>query len=322
MYSVYIILPSLPQNHSTMDSSPKTSRIPKFGSGLRKALFRGSGNGNSKSSSANSTPQGGGGSANLGRSKSMRVSRSVTPQYKIIKPSSSLDNDDDEEEVVPVIVTSLRLPTPRTRLGSRSQPNSRPNSPYIDSSASNLTDSSGSNDSQKHQQLPDANITRSEPSFQRNVRSKSFGAKNLVRPRSANNRSRAGSIQHPSEPPNSPGLVPRFSTGNHTGSETESTDGNTISLAYAGNLLRPKHQRRSPGSRPSSMIITQETSDLNQLASELSRYEGNSRDGRSPGCEIHVCTNNSLSGLQCLMLGLRPSTSSMFNQESSRSMCI
>ena len=285
-----------------MDSSPKTSRIPKFGSGLRKALFRG--NGSSKSSSATSTPQTNG-STNLGRSKSMRVSRSMTPQNRIIKPSSSLDNDDadgeGDREAEPVTVTSLSLPKPRVRAGSRSQPNSRPNSPYIDSSASNLTDSSGSSDSQKHQQLPEANLTRSEPpSYQRHARSKSFGAKGLIRPRSANNRARAGSIQNTSEP-NSPGLVPRSSNGNNTRNqaETEETDGAKISIAYAGNLLRPQSTRRASGSRPSSMIITQEASDLNQLASELSRYEANNRpvcDGRSPGSRprmtTHYSTNN------------------------------
>ena len=290
-----------------MDSSPKTSRIPKFGSGLRKALFRGNGNG--KSSSATSTPQTNG-STNLGRSKSMRVSRSMTPQSKIIKPSSSLDNDDADQdgEEEPVTVTSLRLPKPRARAGSRSQPNSRPNSPYIDSSASNLTDSSGSSDSQKHQQLPEPKLTRSEPpSYQRHARSKSFGAKNLVRPRSANNRARTGSIQNASEP-NSPGLVPRSSNNTRNQTETEETDGGKISLAYAGNLLRPQSTRRTSGSRPSSMIITQEASDLNQLASELSRYEGNNRpvcDGRSPGSRPRMTTHystNSTQGRQLLCI--------------------
>lgn len=219
----------------------------------------------------------------------MRISRSATPQYKIKKASNSFDREDEDPPVVNT--KSLQIPSSFKRNGSRSQPNSRPNSPYLsESSVSNLTDSTSSADSQKTFP-PDSRLTTkygASVSATSSGRSKSFSGKHIVRPHSAGRT--AGSLPKTSEL-DRPSLTPKQSPGYQ--STVEHVDGTVNStLSYTGNVLmrRVNEPRRLSGSsigRPTSMYAMQGMSDLNQLASELSQLDGERRAkegmGRSPG---------------------------------------
>ena len=274
---------SLPLDPSvTMDTK---SKIPKFSFSIRKS---GTGNGDKKASQ---------GSSLVGRSKSMKVQRTtVSVVQRKTKHSNSIDNDEAVEEAK---ATLLQAPTSRRTDNPRSQPNSRSTTPSMENSSGSFTksisDSSGSSyDSLGRAKAMPTSRFQDSGGMRTHLRSSSFSSREkygVVQP-SANGSGRRPTVNsrlpdHKSHPK---GVSPSSETShqfkrvlsNSKPASHDETDSSTESPVRkpgnSGVLRNPDSRRSSTGSqggrRPSSMIsYTEKSSDLNQLASEITQME-------------------------------------------------
>ena len=283
---------------ASMESSGKTSRLPRFGFGLRKSSRKNNGENSNGNKSSNSSPGSSPGGVN--RSKSMRVNRVQQPP-KLIKHSNSLEDDDDSShlrETIPVATSRLRPPhAVRT---SRSQPNSRSASPHVETSSSYMSDSLSSQDSTGSSRANKTSPLLSQ--VEGHARSNSYHAREVNamvpgKPTHAggmdsgpgNNmnglpRSRAMTVGSRIRPKNDR-HIPKVAVSKMA--SFDQADGGVASKPDVSHVTTKKAEplanqmrRGSYGSqgglnkRPSSLIYLEDTHDLNQLASELSKLEG------------------------------------------------
>ena len=267
----------------TMD--PKHSKIPKFSFGIRRP------NGEKKPSPSGASP--------VSRSKSMKVQRTNVPMVQKTKQSNSIDNG-DEEFIEPRKTSLLQTPTSIKRDPSRSQPGSRSTTPNIDNSVGpfsrSMTVSSSNRTTPSNRPPQDMNAMKTH------ARSSSFSARerhnvtpgSIKRPTAIYSQTPDRKLQMkssiPKSPPESSPPLRRTSSNSKTSSYEES-DG-SITSSYSkqspGILRKPDSRKSSVGSqnggrRPNSMIsFTENASDLNELASEITQMGDSGVFGSAP----------------------------------------
>lgn len=273
-----------------MEGQSRQSRIPKFGFGFKKILS--SGNGADKSSPSSKS------SSFVSRSKSMRVQRTQPPPIKI-NHSNSTEEDEtiDKTNTTTVLLNADPI---KKQVGSKSNPNSRCNSPHgvRESSGSfctGITDSTSSNDSTRVQVSSKTEEVTATSRVRGHIRSNSYGSKDkfLVNRGSTTSATRRATVN--SRPAfnkeKSPQLVKKAITSTNLrkppkqashdqmdGSGQSSLSSISESRRYNENGI--DHRRGSGssqggrGRRPFS--FHEGSPDLNQLASELSQSEESS----------------------------------------------
>ena len=267
---------------SLMEAQSRQSRIPKFGFGFKKVVS--GGNGNDKTHKSSSF---------VSRSKSMRVNKTQLTPSKI-SHSNSIDNG--ESETINKTDSDLLHPAlVKKPAGSKSNPNSRCNSPHgmKESSGSycgGITDSTSSNDSTRVQVSHLSSNTKSTY-VRGHTRSNSYGSKDKfsVNRVSTSNARRATVNTRPTvNKERSPQLLKQAASGSNLRKpkqvSQDYTDGNgqsstTGSHQHNGDGIEQRRNSISSQGRSRRPFSFHEGSpDLNQLASELSQYE---EDGNS-----------------------------------------
>ncbi len=288
----------LTQNTDTSSMDSKQSKIPKFGFSIRKP------NGDKKVSP---------GTSPVSRSKSMRVQRTTKPLVHKTKQSNSIDNDDEEYDGPQTTTTSF-LQTPR-KDPSKSQPGSRSTTPITDNSVGSFSRSMTVSSSSRTKEI--INRPQDMNGIKTHLRSSSFsasqkhsiGASSIKRP-VIHSQTPDRKFQLKSAIPKSPTESTRpfrRTSSNSKTSALEESDGNiTTSLMYSkqqspGILRKPDSRKSSVGSqngcrRPNSMIsFTENASDLNELASEITQMGDSGVFGsappRVPSSRAHVTPN-------------------------------
>ena len=275
------------------------SKIPKFGFGVRRT------NGEKKLSP---------GSSPVSRSKSMKVQRTTIPLiHRKTKHSNSVEHDDDCDEAH----TNSFLQTPTNHSKSdfpKSQPSSRSTTPINDHSTGLFTRSMTV--SSNRTKDVSSTGTRTNGTNKTHARSSSFSSREkygITTPTSLRKPTAHSQVPEPKlqtkgipQPSFEPSRQVRRSLSNSKTSHDES-DGN-IESSYSkqgSGILRNPDSRRSSvssqgsssgGRRPSSMIsFTEKSSDLNQLASEITQMGDShvfgSAPPRIPSSRSHVASN-------------------------------